>query len=199
MVHVCCMPNCTSRSDREVNLSYYGLSLLNKRLLKQWVHKIGCSNLPLNQNTKVCSCHFVNAKGRKLRKNEAPSENLPVLSISETPTVRRKPPREQRPPPQPHHRDLDCEKVILDEDKVSEEPGSTEKAVNTDLKAMDLEELKKKIAMLENQVETLTKECNGILANVSHNDKMVIFYTGFLSFASLKACFKFLTPIPLVP
>jgi len=141
---------CANQSNCEVNLSYYGLSLLNKRLLKQWVHKIGCSNLPLNQNTKVCSCHFVNAKGRKLRKNEAPSENLPVLSISETPTVRRKPPREQRPPPQPHHRDLDCDKVILDEDKVSEEPGSTEKAVNTDLKAMDLEELMKKIAMLEN-------------------------------------------------
>ena len=55
----------------------------------------------------------------------------------------------------------------------------------------------KKIAMLENQVETLTKEHDSMqfrLVNISHNDKMVKFYTGFPSFASLKACFKFLGP-----
>ena len=88
MVHVCCVPGCSSRSNREINLSYYRLPLQNKKLLKQWIHKIGRSNLPLNCSTRVCSRHFINAKGRKLRKDEVPSERLPILPTSTTPTVK---------------------------------------------------------------------------------------------------------------
>ena len=88
MVHVCCVPGCSSRSNRETNLSYYRLPLQNKKLLKQWVHKIGCSNLPLNASTRVCSHHLINAKGRKLRKDEIPSEALPILPTSATPITK---------------------------------------------------------------------------------------------------------------
>ena len=100
MVHVCCMPRCSSRSNREVNLSYYRLPLMNKKLLKQWIHKIGRTNLPLNRSTRVCSRHFVNAKGRKLRKDEVPSEKLPILPTSATPLQKRKPPKEREALPQ---------------------------------------------------------------------------------------------------
>ena len=100
MVHVCCVPGCSSRSSREINLSYYSLPLQNKKLLKHWIHKIGRSNLPLNCSTRVCSRHFINAKGRKLRKDEVPSEHLPVLPTSATPIKRRKPPRERKALPQ---------------------------------------------------------------------------------------------------
>ena len=82
MVHTCCVPDCFSRSDREVNLSYYGLPLTKKGLLRQWVHKIGRSSLPLNDSATVCSHYFVKTEGRKLRKDKAPSENLPVLSTT---------------------------------------------------------------------------------------------------------------------
>ena len=86
MAHVCCVPGCSSRSNHEVNLSHYrSLPLLNKKLLKQWIHKIYCSNLPLNRSTRVCSHHFINVKGRKLRKDKVPSEKLPVLPTSVTP------------------------------------------------------------------------------------------------------------------
>ena len=44
----------------------------------------------------MCSRHFINAKGRKLRKDEVPSEHLPVLRTSAAPIKRRKPPREQK-------------------------------------------------------------------------------------------------------
>ena len=95
MVHACCVPECSSRSDREVHLYYFGLPLGKKLLLKRWIHKIGCSNLPLNCSTRVCSCHFVNAKGRKLRKDEILSEHLPTLPTSVTKlTTKRKPPKE---------------------------------------------------------------------------------------------------------
>ena len=81
MVHVCCVPACSSRSNREVNLSYFRLPLHNKRLLKQWIHCIGHSNLPLNASTRVCSCHFISAEGQKLRKDEVPLETLPILEL----------------------------------------------------------------------------------------------------------------------
>ena len=84
MVHVCCVPGCSSRSNRETTLSYYQLPLQNKKLLKQWVNKISHSNLPFNASTRVCSCHFINVKGWKLRKDEVPSEALPILPTSAT-------------------------------------------------------------------------------------------------------------------
>ena len=59
MVHVCVIPGCSNRSDRETRLSYFHLPLKNKRLLKIWIHQIRRKNLPLNGNSRVCSDHFV--------------------------------------------------------------------------------------------------------------------------------------------
>ena len=42
MVHVCCVPGCSNRSDREHHLSFFGLPLKKKKpVLKQWIHRIG--------------------------------------------------------------------------------------------------------------------------------------------------------------
>ena len=79
MVDVCVVPGCLNRSDREKNLSYFGLPLKNKKLLKQWIHKIGRSNLPLTTSSRVCSAHFVRANGRLLHVNEYPTIGVPVL------------------------------------------------------------------------------------------------------------------------
>ena len=94
MVHVCCIPVCSNRSDRERNLSYFGLPLQNQRLLKLWIHQIGRTNLPVNGSTRICSRHFQNATGRKLRTDEAPSERLPK-SVRAAPS--RRSPRVRRP------------------------------------------------------------------------------------------------------
>ena len=51
MVHVCVVPGCSNRSDREKNLSFHCLPLKNKILLRTWIHKIGRKNLPLNNNS----------------------------------------------------------------------------------------------------------------------------------------------------
>ena len=45
MVHVCVVPGCSNRSDRETHLSYHCLPLTNKKLLQVWVHNIGRKNL----------------------------------------------------------------------------------------------------------------------------------------------------------
>ena len=44
---------------------------------------IGRKNLPINNSTQVCSRHFVNSNGRKLRPNEIPSVNLLSLATRE--------------------------------------------------------------------------------------------------------------------
>ena len=53
MVHVCVVPGCSNRSDREKNLSFHCLPLKNKTLLRTWIHKIGRKNLPLNNNSRA--------------------------------------------------------------------------------------------------------------------------------------------------
>ena len=77
MVNFCCVPCCSNNSIRDSALSYFGLPLRNKALLKQWIHSIGRKNLPINANTRVCSHHFCKGGGRQLRPDEVPSLNLP--------------------------------------------------------------------------------------------------------------------------
>ena len=93
MVHCCSVPGCTNRSDRESHLSYLSLPLTRKPVLKQCIHRIGRKDLPINPNTRVCSNHFVNATGRRVRPDEVPTLYMPVLSTSVSLLAPRKPPR----------------------------------------------------------------------------------------------------------
>lgn len=45
MVHVCVVPGCSNRSDRESHLSIHCFPL---KLLEMWIHKVGRKNIPLN-------------------------------------------------------------------------------------------------------------------------------------------------------
>ena len=61
----------------------------------------------------------------------------------------------------------------------------------------DIENLHLRIAELEQQVTTLRRQVISLkfsLENIADNEKKVVFYTGFLSFASLKVRFEFLGP-----
>ena len=90
MVNTCVVPGCGSRSDRDHHLSFHLLPLKNKSLLKQWLHQIGRNNIPLNNNSRVCSKHFKQSHKRLLRCDEYPTENLPQLATQiSTPTPRR--------------------------------------------------------------------------------------------------------------
>ena len=80
MVNFCAVPGCSNRSDRDKNVSYHRLPINKPGLLKQWIHKIGRENLPILDSTRVCSEHFINSKGRKLRPDEYPTLKLPQLA-----------------------------------------------------------------------------------------------------------------------
>ena len=92
MVHYCCVPGCSSKSFQESYMSFIGVPLKDKKLLKQWIHAIGRKNLYLNKHTRVCSRHFVNADKRLLRPDEVPTLELPQFS---TPSSHRKLPKER--------------------------------------------------------------------------------------------------------
>ena len=198
MVRVCCVPNSSSRSNREQTLSYYGLPLTNKKLLKQWIHRIGRKNLPLNKSTVVCSRHFVGTESQKrlLRPDEVPSKELPVLPTTITCRTTRKPPRE-RPP-------LTSTRVTADNEKTPPREHRTEirvycdKGMQTDVDYVSLlKELTEKIEMLEDElrmVKSSLEKQRFRLANIASNDKIVAFYTGFPSYSLLESCFNFLGP-----
>ena len=80
MVHFCAVPGCFNRYGRDTLVSFYALPY--KRLLKIWIHKIGRKDLPINSSIRICSDYFVNAADRRLRPDEFPSVNLPVLSTT---------------------------------------------------------------------------------------------------------------------
>lgn len=91
MVCVCVVPGCSNHLDRDA-VSFHCLPLKNKRFLKLWVHKIGQKNLPVNGNSRVCSNHFINSVGRRLRCDEVPTIHMPDLT---TPVRKRKSPRKR--------------------------------------------------------------------------------------------------------
>ena len=184
MVHFCCVPGCSNRSNRETELSYFGLPLKKKALLKVWIQKIRRENLPLNSNTRVCSDHFVCASKRKLRPDEYPSLKLP--QASHTTIFRPRKPPKQRTVPEPPTETSSSEEDIPDEDDRINSIGTQ---VNDGSKEL-VEQLKETVKTLEAKL-TETKFC---IENISKDDQDLIFYTGFSNYTSFKACYDFLGP-----
>ena len=185
MVHFCAVPGCSNRSDRETNLSYHRLPLKNK-VLKEWIHKIRRTNLPLKESTRVCSEHFVRSTGRMLRLDEVPSENIPVsrLQISS-------------PPP----RRAIVRYSIPERSKMEPHVAYRDAGVNTDLPGAGIELLEEEVCRLKIRIQQLEEECVKLrekqhfrLKNISTDDNKVRFYTGFATMSALMVCFNFLGP-----
>lgn len=184
MVHFCCVPGCSNRSNRETELSYFGLPLKNKALLKVWMQKIWRDNLPLNNNTRIFSEHFVSASKRKLRPDEYPSLKLPQASHT-TIFKLRKPPK-QRTVPERSTETSSNEEDIPDEDDRINNIGTQ---ANDGSKKL-IEQLKETVKTLQANLSE-TKFC---IENISKDDQDLNFYTGFTNYTSFKACYDFLGP-----
>lgn len=185
MVHCCCVPGCSTRSNRETDLSFFSLPLKNKRVMKRWIHAIRRKNLPLNRHTRICSRHFVNAEGRRLYADEVPSLCLPGSSTNTG--LSRKAPRDRSA-------SVNCEAVLS---SVSVEDDTEAEGIHvstqTDVCQLHLEE----IADLQSKVISLEKKLEKAkfrLDNIKDDDGKITFYTGFPSFLSLKAFYTFLGP-----
>ena len=187
MVNTCVVPGCGSRSDRDHHLSFHLLPLKNKSLLKQWLHQIGRKNVPLNNNSRVCSKHFKQSHKCLLRCDEYPTENLPQLATRiSTPTPRRPLVRRQ-----------------LFIDKRTEDDGDDERktqdvGINTDLPELEkIEHLEGRIVVLEREIKQLKENSSAnqlSLESIASDDGKVSFYTGFPTYKHLKSCFDFLGP-----
>ncbi len=181
MVHVCAVPGCSNRSDRETQLSYYHLPLKNKRLLKVWIHKIGRKNLPLNDNSHICSAHFHNCAGRCLRTDEYPSVNLPNIT---TALRQRKSPLERI-----------CKETNLSDSEESE-VSSSDITPTADI-AVQTAESMSSFSQLQAEVTELKQKLDSSLfrvSNISQDDQKIQFYTGFPNYSTLVACYEFLDP-----
>ena len=163
-------------------MSFFGLPLKDKKLLKQWIHAIGRKNLYLNKHTGVCSRHFVNANKRLLRPDEVPTLELPQFS---TPSSHRKPPKE-------------CSTSVAVDMPLQHSESPTELEipitknvqVQTEINGSKFDNLTNEVSKLECTVEN-QRFC---LSNVSKDESKLCFYTEFTSFAALMACYNFLGP-----
>ena len=188
MVHFCCVPGCSNNSSREAHLSFFSLPLKRKKVLKQWVHVIGRKNLSINKHTRVCSEHFVQANGRLLRKDEAPSARVPCGS---EPKKKRKPPK-------------DRSSIINDEEETEsgrdeDEAYSTqdacvqtEKMVSDEQRAL-LNKVESLQSVLKEKDQQLTK-LKFRLMNIRDDGTQIMFYTGFQSYQAIEAFYHFLGP-----
>ena len=182
MVHVCVVPGCSNRSNRETELSYHSLPLKNKKLLKVWIHKIGRKNLPLNNSSRVCSAHFENAVGRRLRPDEYPTINLPVI----TTTVRkRKLPaiRTQNETTSEDETDGVPVDAATECDGISFADAGVQTSMIYSQIQVELTELKHKLSVSQFR-----------LSNIMDNNQKIQFYTGFTNYSTLKACYDSLGP-----
>ena len=186
MVNFCAIPGCSNRSDRDVNVSYHRLPVNKPSLLKQWIHKIGRENLPILDSTRVCSDHFVNSKGRKLRPDEYPTLNLPSLPTQ----VSVPPPRRQL-----IRYSLPEKRKRCNEDEIEREVLYSNVETNTELTWFAINEMENKLNEMTKQVEL---ECNSLkekehlrLNNIKDDNEKIKFYTGFSTFKLLMICFNF--------
>ena len=183
MVHCCCVPGCSTRSNRESYLSFFSLPLNNKKLLKRGIHVIKRKNLPLTRHTRICSRHFVNAEGRHLYVDETPSLYLPGTS-----------PRtgSSRKAPRDRSASVDNETVLSSQDDMEERQSELDidASTQTEVQMEEIDDLKSKVMELEKKLE----KAKFRLDNIKHDDGRVTFYTGFPSFPTLKAFYDFLGP-----
>ena len=190
MVHVCVVPGSSNRSDRETHLSFHCLPLKNKPLLKKWIHKIGRKNLPFNGASCVCSVHFINAIGRRLRPDEYPTINVPILT---TPVRKRKSPTQRAYTDEPHCVDSNTEvgPSCGSLDDVSTQQAMTATvAVQTTDTLSDYTKLQVENAELSGKLASSQFRLSSIL----HNNQKLQFYTGFPNSATLTAFYEFLGP-----
>ena len=190
MVNFCAVPGCSNRSDRDVNVSYHRLPINKPSLLKQWIHKIGRENLPILDSTRVCSEHFVNSKGRKLRPDEYPTLKLPILPTQ----VSVLPPRRQLV-----RHSLPEKRKRCNEDEAEREVIYCDAETNTELTWVELDEMENKLNEITKQVEECRLECSSLkekqhlrLNNIKDDNEKLKFYTGFPTFTVLMICFNFL-------
>ena len=186
-MHFCCVPNCRNRSDQQSHLSFFHLPLKDKCLLKQWVCLIRRKDLPLHEHTRICSEHFVNAAGRRLRAGEVPSLQLPISSTTVSGrAIRRRSPKER-----PFVSMSNCST----QDGINNDfPPYSDTATQTDL---DVSKLEKALSQLRKDKETLQLQVMNVrfrLANIAGDDSKIAFHTGFPSYDSLKAFYNFLGP-----
>ncbi len=181
MVHVCVVPGCSNRSDRERNMSYYHLPLKNKKLLKVWVHKIGRKNLPLNSHSRVCSIHFENAQGRLLRLDEYPVARVPFITTKGCNP--RKSPTKRAAAQFVEGDDLDSD----DEPLVA----TKEVEVQTvESSTTDILQLQKQIIELKSKLDASQFR----LSSIANNPQKVQYYTGFSNYATFKIFYDSLGP-----
>ena len=204
MGRFCCVPGCSKRSERDKDVSFHRLPLHNKKLLKIWIHKIGRKNLSVNNSTRICSRHFVGSKGRKLRPDEYPTLNLPILPTQVTQPQSRKSPKKRVVcfPTDDARNDVsdECSGALDDSEKCSDKNDSVNTKDASTLTAVVGEE----IEALVNECELLRRDladCQSKLkaaelqiSSVIYDDKKIQFYTGFATYKLFKACYDFLGP-----
>ena len=152
-------------------------------MLKTWIHKIRQENLPVNTNTRIRSDHYVSAAKRKLRPDEYPTQSLPVRSHATT-TKHRRPPTVRTIPESPSE-DSDEEVSLIAEDNTK---SLAIQASDGSLEVIEM--LKGTVVQLKADI-TVLKFC---IENISKDEQLITFYTGFPSYASLKSCYDYLGP-----
>ena len=165
-------------------------------MLKQWIHAIGRKNLSVNAHIRICSEHFVNAKGRSLRPDEIPSVKIPSRTRSGQKRCR-KPPKDR------------SSKVIAGASSADDylrepmpdteaDPVTRDASVQTE-KVLSVEEraLLDRINELELEIKEIDRQRSKQkfrIMNIKDDDSQVLYYTGFKSYDVFKAFFDYLGP-----
>ena len=184
----CCIPDCSKRSDRDKDMSFHRSPPHNKKLLKIWIYKIGRKNLPLSTSTRVCSRYFIQSKNRKLRPDEYPMLNLPVLATQVTQPRKRRSPK-KRGVQLPTEKDSSSENSDDSPEPTNSVTTSTD-VTGKDIEALETECEQLKRSLEENQAKFKAAEFQ--VDSIKHGDKQLHYYTGFSSYRIFKACFDFL-------
>jgi len=149
--------------------------------------------LPLNDNTRVCSEHFENSVNRRLRADEYPTLKLPRLPTGVTVVPKRRSPRQRG---RGTGYLLGLEEITRHCD-FAPSPNCVDVSCTTEITGDDMQHLEFEISRLRHVVSGLQNQVLSLkfsINNIAGSDQKVAFYTGFPTFVSLEAFYKFLGP-----
>ena len=183
-MHYCSVQGCSSRSDKNKDLSFYRLPH-NEPLLHEWMIKARLSNI--TKSTRICSIHFVHGK----RKGSDIPSIFPWSYFRKLPAVR---PFINQVPASGHTTNCDEILLAIEHDhaycRKIQSPAILSTA--TDDISLPLLLPSPRITVTQPVTQPEPTHTPFRIENIKNDNKLIHFYTGFDDYNVLEVCYKVL-------
>lgn len=194
-MHLCCVPGCQSRSDKDKGVSFYRLPASNTELHYQWVTTARLNKV--TKHSRICSIHFHN--GKRDSPDDVPM-TFPWSKKRKSPIVR---PFKVITRPRKRHITTKFLQRAIEQDHNYCSSIRTPTTLTT-IKNINISLPKEAIVSTSSDTPPPSPEPEATIEipsplhtpfrieAIQDNKKLIHFYTAFTDYETLQVCYKFL-------